>query len=1290
MIPRLFAILGMALVALIPRLTAAVTIMPTGAAAGEWSYDWPAVRDLAKANNTFYIINFGKTSGCSYCTAAESGVFSKDEFKNWARDNGIPLLYANRVSTTMEPGVSVKATYPGLLYYPTMIIVDGTSATGKTKIADFIYRINREYNGIKIKLTPADFIAIVDSYTKKPSTDDAWDSATKLPGDEAWTNATALAMGATNRLHGAHTLKNSDTSDWFAFTNLAAGARYRVATTNVTVQNAVAQLSLYANEADAASGTAWTNLPLSVATTGLFFTATSSGAGYAKASRGVTNSANVTYTLAYRNADATPHALTVVNGTGSEANALEGQGFAVAADADPADQFFAGWAVNPAGAALGAGFNAAQRNGVVIMPAADVTLTAQYQAVTRVISLTGSLAFGGVMTNRTAQKTLTVANTGNGVLTVNGIATPAGFTATPTSFTVNPGASRSVTVTFAPTALQDYTGTLTVDSDNTSGTETSACSGTGIDNTPPQVTARSPAGNPAMIIEGASVSFSVTANDTALDPDAASRGMVSVSWLVDGAEQQVTTSGAPGAIASAFTFRSNTNTVSGVISNSFTVTAVALDRQGGRTETAWTLWIRNAAAAQSITFPAIPVMGLGDADFAPGATASSGLPVEYTSSNEEVAQIVGGLVRLVGAGSTTITASQPGDADFNAAADVKRTLTVRVRVLAVASPAEGGTVSGGGVFNAGARVTLRARPASGYTFLRWEDGQQSATRRFVVGSAPVDATAFFKATADIEPPVLGNPGPQNAMVGVLFGLTLDLTSDSAPTVRVSGLPSGLRYDSSTQAITGTPTVIVADKAVTISAKNVNPTTVTETFGITVEELPQWAWGTFNGWCLHESLGQGSLSLSVTSKGNVSGKVAVAGTNYSFRATSYLRRDEDGTLWLTAEAVAGKARLPLTFKAYQASAAVLLPKGAGGVDVPDTLSVVEGWFGAADDDPADAVLYRNVWKDEGMSLVIENYAGYYTATLPVNADAQAQTLAVPETPLFSDEAPENTPGSAYLTFTVAKAGTVKAVGKLADGTSVSMSGALILDDVGRLWTVVYAGPSAYKGGVFFGLVEFVQPVDGPVFVRLLDGIPFTWRSLNAQATGAYGDGFDRTLKLAGGWYDKLGNLYDYYADKALSVGVEVSDKVPALTVGTNRFESVWWSPDGLALTVITNRLGVMTGLSAPAAAAPTTTGGDWVYDGDENTVGLTLRLTRATGLFSGSFKAWFDYGSTHTYRRIACVGALTPVREYADDGVEGRGYFLSSDKSTYLNPANRAVSYSFNDSYDFVIESDTQN
>jgi hypothetical protein len=79
---------------------------------------------------------------------------------------------------------------------------------------------------------------------------------------------------------------------------------------------------------------------------------------------------------------------------------------------------------------------------------------------------------------------------------------------------------------------------------------------------------------------------------------------------------------------------------------------------------------------QSITFNAIPVKYLGDADFSPGASASSGLQISYTSSNTSVATIVGGLIHLVGAGTSQITASQPGSELYNAATDVAQTLTV--------------------------------------------------------------------------------------------------------------------------------------------------------------------------------------------------------------------------------------------------------------------------------------------------------------------------------------------------------------------------------------------------------------------------------------------------------------------------------------------------------------------------------------------------------------------------------------------------------------------------------------
>jgi hypothetical protein len=81
-------------------------------------------------------------------------------------------------------------------------------------------------------------------------------------------------------------------------------------------------------------------------------------------------------------------------------------------------------------------------------------------------------------------------------------------------------------------------------------------------------------------------------------------------------------------------------------------------------------------ASQTITFSPPGTKTYGDAPFTLGATASSGLPVTYASSNPAVATVSGNTVTLVSPGSTTITASQAGNASYTAAPDVMQTLTV--------------------------------------------------------------------------------------------------------------------------------------------------------------------------------------------------------------------------------------------------------------------------------------------------------------------------------------------------------------------------------------------------------------------------------------------------------------------------------------------------------------------------------------------------------------------------------------------------------------------------------------
>ncbi len=89
------------------------------------------------------------------------------------------------------------------------------------------------------------------------------------------------------------------------------------------------------------------------------------------------------------------------------------------------------------------------------------------------------------------------------------------------------------------------------------------------------------------------------------------------------------------------------------------------------------------ARPQTITFPGLAARTYGDADIAPGASASSNLTVSYTSSNTNVATIVNGSIHIVGAGTTTITARQPGDNTWLAAAPVSRTLTVHKAPLTI-------------------------------------------------------------------------------------------------------------------------------------------------------------------------------------------------------------------------------------------------------------------------------------------------------------------------------------------------------------------------------------------------------------------------------------------------------------------------------------------------------------------------------------------------------------------------------------------------------------------------------
>jgi hypothetical protein len=100
----------------------------------------------------------------------------------------------------------------------------------------------------------------------------------------------------------------------------------------------------------------------------------------------------------------------------------------------------------------------------------------------RVVSVTGNLAFGEVLLGSFRDATMTIANSGNAPLAVSGLSVTGGLashiTASWTSGTIAAGGSQAVNVRFAPTAAGSFSGTMVVNTDSTSGANSVAISGT--------------------------------------------------------------------------------------------------------------------------------------------------------------------------------------------------------------------------------------------------------------------------------------------------------------------------------------------------------------------------------------------------------------------------------------------------------------------------------------------------------------------------------------------------------------------------------------------------------------------------------------------------------------------------------------------------------------------------------------------------------------------------------------------------------------------------------------------
>ena len=246
------------------------------------------------------------------------------------------------------------------------------------------------------------------------------------------------------------------------------------------------------------------------------------------------------------------------------------------------------------------------------------------------------------------------------------------------------------------------------------------------------------------------------------------------------------------------------------------------------------------------------------------ATASSGLDVTYTSSNTSAVTVLGNILTAVGEGNATITASQAGNSNYNAATDVTYTVSVSKATptvsawptiapvtygtnLGAALVLNGGSVSVAGTFVITSSYTAATVPNAGaHTYnLEFRPTESNKYNNVSGGTATLTVNKADQAIAwTATPPTEMTVGDSHTLSAtalggaVAFAITGDaatladntLTAVQAGTVTITASQAGNSNYNAAASVTKTITIKKATP--TVSAW---PTLDAVTYGATLEQ-----------------------------------------------------------------------------------------------------------------------------------------------------------------------------------------------------------------------------------------------------------------------------------------------------------------------------------------------------------------------------------------------------------------------------------------------------------------------
>ena len=449
---------------------------------------------------------------------------------------------------------------------------------------------------------------------------------------------------------------------------------------------------------------------------------------------------------------------------------------------------------------------------------------------------------------------------------------------------------------------------------------------------------------------------------------------------------------------------------------------------------------------------------------------------------------------------------------------------------------------------------------------------------------------FSQAPEITENPPVFDP----AIVSGTFTYVIKVDADpkKAPTTYAAkGLPPGLKIDRLTGVITGKPTAVSRDPLgylVTLTASNSRGKS--EAQGrLLVLDLNPLLIGAYNGpvgrdAALNGGLG-GSIDLNVTAKGPFTGRLALGPVTLSFRGVLHTSPG--------SPAATGNVTLP-----RRGSTPVTLSFTLDGSNLISTATLTDGTATLAFNG------WRNVWNARTNSA-LNAFAAYHT--LGLDLTTQAGVEGVPQ-------------GNGYASVTLAAAGTVRVVGKLADGETLTRSTFTGPTGQVSVFQLLY---KSKPGGSVQGTLD-LNPAD-------LTGALNWWRPADVKAK-LYSAGFPGVVDLTA-----VGGPYAAPAAGKVFLNLDPGPSNALLSLSEGGIEaSVANAAD----------LDLITSIALRSVATVAT-------DPSKNPRRVTLKLGEKTGLLSGTVELEDTVAGRPVKRRVPVQAIAIPQ----SGGLKANGYFI---------------------------------